>query len=138
MTKQEFLAMSLPYRLKAVDIYTEKVFLCNAAYYSEEFECKNEYYNSKLILHPLSDITKAIEHKGKKLVPLRRLLKNNNFDLAKMSEEYIMSFEEQFIMPELITLNDLPLYLEWHFDIAGLIEKGEAIDVNTLPENPYK
>ena len=28
--------------------------------------------------------------------------------------------------------------IEWHFDIAGLIEKGEAIDVNTLPENPYK
>ena len=28
--------------------------------------------------------------------------------------------------------------IEWHFDIAGLIEKREAIDVNTLPENPYK
>jgi len=25
-----------------------------------------------------------------------------------------------------------------HFDIAGLIEKGEAIDVNTLEVNPYK
>ena len=28
--------------------------------------------------------------------------------------------------------------VEWHFDIAGLIEKGEAIDVNTLQINPYK
>jgi hypothetical protein len=27
---------------------------------------------------------------------------------------------------------------EWHFDIADLILKGEAVDVNTLPENPYK
>jgi len=27
--------------------------------------------------------------------------------------------------------------IEWHFDVAELIEKGEAIDVNTLPENPY-
>lgn len=25
-----------------------------------------------------------------------------------------------------------------HFDIAGLIEKRDAVDVNTLPENPYK
>lgn len=30
------------------------------------------------------------------------------------------------------------MMLEWHFDIAGLIEKGEAIDVNTLETNPYK
>ena len=28
--------------------------------------------------------------------------------------------------------------LENHFDIAGLIEKGQAIDVNTLKVNPYK
>ena len=39
--------------------------------------------------------------------------------------------------------NTLPFeIIEWliihHFDIAGLIDKGEAIDVNTLPENTYK
>ena len=28
--------------------------------------------------------------------------------------------------------------VEWHFDVAHLIEKGEAIDVNTLDVNPYK
>ena len=28
--------------------------------------------------------------------------------------------------------------LENHFDIAGLIEKGKAVDVNTLKVNPYK
>ncbi len=28
--------------------------------------------------------------------------------------------------------------LEWHFDVDNLIEKGLAIDVNTLEENPYK
>ena len=28
--------------------------------------------------------------------------------------------------------------LENHFDIAGLIEKGQAIDINTLNVNPYK
>lgn len=28
--------------------------------------------------------------------------------------------------------------VEWHFDIANLIQKGEAIDINTLEINPYK
>ena len=28
--------------------------------------------------------------------------------------------------------------LKNHFDIAGLIEKGHAIDINTLKVNPYK
>lgn len=28
--------------------------------------------------------------------------------------------------------------IKHHFDIAGLIEKGQAIDVNTLKVNPYK
>ena len=28
--------------------------------------------------------------------------------------------------------------LENHFDIAGLIEKGQAVDINSLKVNPYK
>ena len=28
--------------------------------------------------------------------------------------------------------------IKWHFDIAGLIEKGQAVDVNMLKVNPYK
>lgn len=28
--------------------------------------------------------------------------------------------------------------IKWHFDLADLISKGEAIDVNTLDVNPYK
>lgn len=27
--------------------------------------------------------------------------------------------------------------IEWHFETRNLIDKGEAIDVNTLPNNPY-
>jgi len=40
-----------------------------------------------------------------------------------------------------IITNQIELILqliEWHFDIANLIEKCEAIDVNTLDINPYK
>ena len=28
--------------------------------------------------------------------------------------------------------------VEWHFDINGWIDKGLAIDVNTLETNPYE
>ena len=40
-----------------------------------------------------------------------------------------------------LNINQLELYtklFEWKFDIFNLIEKGEAIDVNTLKVNPYK
>lgn len=167
MTKQEFLAMSLPYELKMLQScehwYTPEpnrvVLLTGIAdidgkapmeYGNEPTETTIFYRLSKditgtdyvlrfkPILRPLSDITKPIEHKGERFVPLHRLLENNNFDLSKMSEDEIMSFQKPFMMPELIILNDLPLYLELHFDIADLISKGEAIDVNTLETNPYK
>ena len=92
----------------------------------------------KLCLRSLSDLTKPIEHKGEKFVPIIELLKNSSFDTSKMSEEEIMSFGEVYSRIDLITLNDLPLYLQWHFDLFGGIESGEAINVNTLDTNPYK
>ena len=148
MTKQEFLAMSLPYNLKIkhFDANRESEHICKIeVWHNEEVTISDGEYEYDLllkdilpILHPLSDLTKEIEHKGEKFVPLHRLLENNNFDLSKMSEDEIMSFQKPFMMSELIILNDLPLYLEWHFDIADLISKGEAMDVNTLDKNPYK
>ncbi len=32
----------------------------------------------------------------------------------------------------------IKILIKYYFDIAGLIDKGEAVDVNTLLENPYK
>lgn len=90
------------------------------------------------VLRPLSDLTKVIEHKGEKFVPIVELLKNSSFDTSKMSEEEIMSFVKVYSNTDLIALNDLPLYLQWHFDLFGGIESGEAINVNTLDINPYK
>ena len=134
MTKQEFLAMSLPHGVKIL-WRDDDIVILEPRIIRFIFD-NNEY--TKPILHPLSDLTKTIVHKGEKFVPLHRLLENNNFDLDEMSEEHIMSFEETFMSPDLITLSDLPLYLEWHFDLFGGVSKGEAVDVNTLPENPYK
>ena len=139
MTKQEFLAMSLPYGLKCKDsdlLESNSIYKYIGSYYQMDNEI--EYKNVKPILHPLTDLTKEIEYNGEKFVPLYRLLENNYFDLTKMSEQDVLAFEGAFTNPELITLYDLLLYLKWHFDLFNGIENGEAIDVNTLDENPYK
>ena len=90
----------------------------------------------KPILRPLSDLTKPIKHKGEEFVPIVELLKNNCFDTAKMSKEEIISYADVFSNVDLITLNDLSLYLKWHFNLMD--EGEEFIDVNTLEFNPYE
>ena len=86
------------------------------------------------ILRPMSDLTKEITHKGEKFVPLDVLNNRGHFiefDVAGllytvggcMDSDWLMVFDK---------LN------EWMFDYRGLISAGLAIDVNTLPENPYE
>lgn len=89
----------------------------------------------KPILHPLSNLTKTIEHKGEEFMPQDKInefkLHMGNWNIGRWDRVSLDLIED---CPLCILLK----LIEWHFDIAGLIEKGEAIDVNTLPENPYK
>lgn len=83
----------------------------------------------KLILRPISDLTKEIEHNGEKFVPIEKVDKGGNMELLECLND------DEFEFPK-----DLDLFpywmivslLEWHFDIYGLIENGLAIDINTL------
>ena len=86
------------------------------------------------ILRPMSDLTKEITHKGEKFVPLDVLNNRGHFiefDAAGllytvggcMDSDWLMVFDK---------------FHEWMFDSRGLISAGLAIDVNTLPENPYE
>ncbi len=88
----------------------------------------------KPILRPMSDLTKEITHKGEKFVPLDVLNNRGHFiefDAAGllytvggcMDSDWLMVFDK---------------FHEWMFDYRGLISAGLAIDVNTLPENPYE
>ena len=148
MTKQEFLAMSLSKGLVLQSPYgfrpngKESTGIFRLVYLTGDLyaDIENKTFPEEFIpvCRPLSDLTKPIEHKGEKFVPIVKLLKNSSFDTSKMSEEEIMSFVDAYSNIDLITLNDLPLYLEWHFDLFGGIESGEAINVNTLEINPYK
>ena len=88
----------------------------------------------KPILRPMSDLTEEITHRGEKFVPLDVFNDRGHFiefDVAGllytvggcMDSDWLMVFDK---------LN------ECMFDYRGLISAGLAIDVNTLPENPYE
>lgn len=79
----------------------------------------------KPILRPLSDLKKEIEVNGVRFVPLVELfgswaILSGNVDVMSKVDLNSRSF------------NTTQKLLELHFDVFGLIEKGLAIDINTL------
>lgn len=150
MNKQEFLAMSLPYGLKVTvqgksNVSGEHIYMLYSAYSDTtvievvgESNFKTDKY--KPILRPLSDLTKPIEHNGEKFVPIDKLKEMNDGDDIYISEEYGVSIDNGYAAGYnlLVAFTFIQKLIEWHFDIANLIEKGEAIDANTLSINPYK
>lgn len=84
----------------------------------------NEYL--KPILRPLSDLTKEIEHNGEKFVPVDRLEWNSYDHIIKKG------------MCDNVGYQYMIKLFEWHFDVFGLIEKGLAIDINTIQEGETK
>ena len=158
MTKQEFLAMSLPYGINILWRDGERVLLDTR---NIRFIFQNDEF-TKPILYPLSDLTKPIEHKGEKFVPIVELAKflykrisiAESFKLIEdrvyfesISDNQFWYSKEMKCFCSMFENSDIPVHaqlqlfqqlLKWHFDIADLISKGEAIDVNTLDINPYK
>lgn len=138
MTRFERMIMYLPhntilYRKNSPDLQETKLLTLHD-FYNEQYSS----INYLPVLYPLSDIDKIIIDKGKSIMLIEKLLNNNNFDVDMMERKDIMSYKNSLSMPELIILNDLPIYLKYHFDVFYLIEKGEAIDINTLKVNPYE
>ena len=76
----------------------------------------------RAVLRPMSDLTKGVIHRGEKFVPLLALDKLNCFPISD-ADKALRYYDK---------LN------EWMFDYRGLISAGLAVDVNTLPENPYE
>jgi len=168
MTKQEFLAFSLPYglhgkiknticeltRMGAYTINTKPSVHSHTYCLIEDFIP---------ILRPLSDLTKEIEHKGDKFVPIVKLMQiayesqdrcitsksvyvEDNMHTVKVNVfEFAFDIDDNSFISILnnslsAVPNQLDLFqqlVKWHFDLFGGIESGEAIDVNTLDINPY-
>jgi hypothetical protein len=144
----------LPYKLKCLYSHTNKIGTISKintigdGFDNDNIKLSIDYLDSehiwmfKPILRPLSDLTKEIEIEGEKFVPIDRILDNHSF----VSDIHISKFRKFKIIQEQIhILKDikelgyrycdywfLQYLLEWHFDVFGLIEKGLAVDINTL------
>lgn len=106
----------------------------------------------KPILRPLSDLTKEIEHNGEKFVPMKKLKTggtnkdsvytvddwNGTNYVCCDNENHELRFAEKTGFDRRYNSESRQIYaydlfqklFEWHFDVFGLIEKGEAIDIN--------
>lgn len=92
------------------------------------FLCQNYGPSPKLVLHPLSDLTKIIEHNGERVIVEYIIKSRTNEDNWDKIEMYL--WEEDCIQ-------HLPLWvaeilLKYHFDIYSLIPAGLAVDINTV------
>lgn len=109
----------------------EICFISDGEYWSDVFK-------PKPLLHPLSYLTKEIEVNGEKFVPIEVLTKMYDLNI----NDFELRFENLLFVlynrkGEFYQINDNNFYLfqklyEWHFDIHELIDKGLAIDINTL------
>lgn len=116
------------YRRDLIDLKYKYVYIGEMSLNANCTNPKNFNDGYLLALRPLSDLTKQIEHNGNKFVAI----------------EYFVDSENPYLKDEIIetlTLDKEPYYInygyatkliEWHFDLFGLIEKGLAIDINTL------
>jgi hypothetical protein len=134
----EHLAPYLPYGLK-VQINNKTVELFKACATSIETRpsvhgftyCS--FNDFKPILRPLSDLTKEIDHNGETFVPKNRI--DQYTQVAGDGKLYLL------VDGALWSCNPLSwdYYLvvkliSWRFDVFGLIEKGLAIDINSIIE----
>ena len=159
--KLEHLAPYLPYglkcRTKIGDLFLNRLTNCETfkAWFVYTYDSKNNLVKHnyeantsndntcgkgfrlneiKPILRPLTDLTKEIERKGKKSKPIWDLYSaiieaGENPNIAEMVLNRLIRKEiDVEMLPYFVYLK----LLEWHFDVFGLIEKGEAIDINTL------
>ena len=135
------LAPYLPYGLKGI-IETK------SSYYEVELVTMNkstiqtkpqihgftycEYKYFKPLLKPLSDLTKEIEHNGKKFVPIEKL--EWDYWCGELGEITYCEYGEspRVAINVLDYINDYHLLLEWHFDVFDLIGRGLALNLNEL------
>ena len=122
------------------------------------FEINYKNYNSvltndsrKLILRPLSDLVKNIEINGDNFIPLFHFAKmqiaddeldrlyietdnktffNCMYHTGSEDDDLVVYFDSYNIL--LTPYERITELLKMHFDVFGLIDKGLAIDINTL------
>jgi len=121
----------LPYKVKC-QVYDRGVLMIstldacfsdNSYSFMNIIESEKGFDEIKLVLRPLSDITKEIEVNGEKFVPLNKM---TPYSTSRLDSDGC--FDNVNDMPFI----DVVKLLEWHFDVFGLIDLGLAIYINTL------
>ena len=133
MTKKEFVSMSLPYGLKVVIPESDTkgcrktvVGTVGAVYDDGSITCHDtvnacpRWY--KPILRPMHEV----------------VLLDKNPASAMISKEEIEYLKKGKVGLVFISAFTFKILIEMHFDVAGLIDKKEAIDINNFEFNPYK
>ena len=96
-----------------------------------ELATKPDYLENRIvkpILRPLSDLVKEIEVDGERFAPYENL---------KSEYKTILAFSDAINKIREYRINEvrygvIQKLIEWHFDVFGLIEKGLALDINTV------
>ena len=131
------LAQYLPYKLKVIEDGKQKVM--NASSGHSTYWCGMEYVAKrsdtiKLVLRPLSDLTKEIEHNGEKFVPVE-WLEEKYYTLNLHQQCFRLLEEDGENWVNQCSYMLVEHLLEWKFDIFNLIENNLAIDINTMKQN---
>jgi hypothetical protein len=115
---QAHLAPYLPYGLKILNGWGD---IKTLNYTHLDDENNGFIQHVKPLLRPLSDLTKEIEQKGEKFVPILQYhyLRFDEISTFKGGENHLIFMQ----------VREYQILLELHFDVFGLIEKGLAIDI---------
>lgn len=137
----ELLAPYLPYKLKFIDINDSHIFDIlsmsddSFSLYSESEATRtiyfhiNHFISIKPILRPMIDLTKYLDGPINHLYIINREYNNQDTEFDSMLD-FNVEDKNYFNLNDVIGVYNY--LLKHHFDVFGLIEKGLAIDINTL------
>ena len=97
--------------------------------YNEDLIFSNHLTPLKPILFHLSSLIQEIEVYGEIFIPVEKIY---NIKLKRLINK------KRVFNPLTWKYENLVKLFSWYIDVFGLIEKGEAISVFDLHENPYK
>lgn len=163
MTKLQFLSFSLPFGLfcEVLDKGTPKIAKLSGVYdngdcvFYDTIESDKGFSSVKPILRPLCDLTREIDGKIG-IVELAKISEPNEqwvYDSYRNRAVVIGRGYKWFLFNKTSfyagisswsaqNVHNQPQLFEYlfknHYDIAGLIENGEAIDVNTITNFKYQ
>lgn len=107
-----------------LDVENDEVNILDSRTLQHAVDTSYGTYEVRLALRPLSDLTKEIEHNGEKV---------NVYEiLGSVYQFYIDAILKGEIPINYLPYECIEILLKYHFDIHNLIEKGEAININTL------